>query len=157
MFSHILQTFLHCVSYSSRRVPTITTIQSQASCGACPERALGVERIGLILTTEDHEEAIPVVLIHPPIQERVGKSRTHSYDMEHCVYQFVLLKPEHQVQIAGQLEDMEWQPAGSKHHHYQRQHLGGLFAAVDAVVTAGRADVILQFDPDADVSVTDDG
>lgn len=135
----------------------VTTIQSQPSYGACPERAVSVERIWLILATEDHEETIPVVFIHPPIQERVGKSRTHSHDMEHCVYQFVLLQPERQVQITGQLNHVERQPADSKHQNHQRQHLGGLFATVDAVVAVGRADMVLQFDPDADVSVTDDG
>ena len=145
------------ISYSSRRVPPIAAIQSQSSGGACPERALSVERIWLILATEHHEEAVPVVFIHPPVQERVGESRAHGHDVEHCVYQFVLLQPERQVQIARQLDHVERQPADGKHHHHQRQHLGGLFAAVDAVVPAWRADVILQFDPDADVSVTDDG
>lgn len=121
---------------------TITTIQSQPSYGTRPERALGVERIRFIFTTEDHQEAIPVVFIHPPIQERVGKSGTHGHNMEHRVYQFVLLKPEHQVQITSQLKHVKRQPAHSKNHHYQRQHLGGLFATVDAVAAAGWADVI---------------
>lgn len=77
--------------------------------------------------------------------------------MEQRVYEFVLLVPEHQVQVAGQLEHMKRQPARREHHHDQRQHLGGLLAAVDAVAAAGWADVVLQLDPDADVGVADDG
>lgn len=116
-----------------------------------------MERVGLVLAAEDHQESIPVVLIHPPVQERVGERRAHGHDVEQRVYKFVLLEPEHQVQITGQLEHVKRQPAGRKHHHHQRQHLGGLLASVDAIAAAGRADVVLQLDPDAYVGVADDG
>lgn len=52
---------------------------------------------------------------------------------------------------------MKWQPADGKHYDHQRQHLGGLLAPIDAVVPSGRADVVFQLDPDADVSIADDG
>ncbi len=51
---------------------------------------------------------------------------------------------------------MKGKPANSEDHDHQRQHLRGLLPAADAVSAVGRADVVLQFDPDAHVSVADD-
>lgn len=133
----------------------ITTVQRQPSDGACPERALGVEWVWLILAAKHHEEAVPVVLVHPTIQQRVGKRGAHGDDVENRVNQFVLRQHERQVQVTGQLDHMERQPADGKHHHHQRQHLCGLLTPFDAVVATGGADVILELDPDADVCVAD--
>lgn len=52
----------------------ITAVKSQPSQRPCLERALVVKRIRFVLAAEHHEEAIAVVFIHPPVQQRVGKS-----------------------------------------------------------------------------------
>lgn len=69
----------------------ITAVKSQPSHRPCPEGAIGVERIWFVLAAEHHEEAVAVVFIHPPVQQRVGKSRAHGHYVEHSVNQFVFL------------------------------------------------------------------
>ena len=60
-----------------------------------------------VLATKHHEEAIPVVLIHPPVEEWVRESRAHGHNVEDGVDELVLLQPQRQVQVTSQLEHVE--------------------------------------------------
>lgn len=109
-----------------------------------------------MFTAEEHEKAIPVILVHPAIEQWVDKSRAHRHDVKQGVNEFIFFELENQVEITSQLKHVEGKPANSEDHDHQRQHLRGLLPAADAITAVGRADVVLQFDPDAHVSIADD-
>ena len=85
--------------------------------------------------------------------------------MEDGVEQAEVTHVQHRaVDVSGQLEGVEGQPADGEHHHHGHQHLGGFAAAAvslgaGAAVAAAfrRADVAAQFGPDAGVGEGDDG
>lgn len=116
-------------------------------------------------TLEDGEEGGAVVAVHPAVQQWVGEGGAHGDHMEDGVEQAVVPHVQHRaVDVCGQLEGVEGQPADGKHHHHGHQHLGG-FAAPAVSLRAGAiatqalrwADVAAQFGPDAGVGEGDDG
>lgn len=115
-----------------------------------------MDGVRLVFASEEHDKAVPVVLVHPPIEERVGEGGAHGHDVEDGVEQLILFEPQYQVQIAGQLEHVKRQPAQGKHQHHPYQHLGGLLAALDAVPAVRGAGEVAQLGPDAHVSIADD-
>lgn len=82
---------------------------------------LRVLRSELFLTPESRHKGTPVISVHPAVEKRVGEGGAHGHDVENRVQ-----KPEvshHQdaaVNVNGQLEGMERQPAHRKHHNLQR-------------------------------------
>ena len=144
-------------SHRGGMVGAVTAAHSEPPQRPRPEGSLRVEALRLVRAPEHHEEAVPVVLVHPAVQHGVGEGGAHGHDVEQRVDELVLLEAQHQVQVAGQLEHVEGQPARGEHHHHQGQHLCGLPAAAQALAVGGRAHVVLELQPDADVGVADDG
>lgn len=139
-------------------------------CAGCPS-ADGVDAVqaaappAVSATLEDGEEGGAVVAVHPAVQQRVGEGGAHGDDVEYGVEQAVVAHVQHgAVDIGGQLEGVDGQPADGEHHHHGHQHLGG-FAAAAVSLGAGaavdaalrRADVATQLGPDAGVGEGDDG
>lgn len=117
-------------------------------------------------TLEDGEEGGAVVAVHPAVKQRVGEGGAHGDHVEDGVEQAVVSHVQHRaVDVCGQLEGVDGQPADGKHHHHGHQHLGGLAApavALGAGAAVGaaslrRANVATQFGPDAGVGEGDDG
>lgn len=114
---------------------------------------------------EDGKEGSAVIAVHPAIQQWVGEGGAHGDHMEDGVEQAEVAHVQHSaVDVRGQLEGMEGQPADSEHHHHGHQHLGG-FAAPAVALRAGTAaangicwaDMAAQFGPDAGIGKRDDG
>ncbi len=116
-------------------------------------------------TLEDCKEGSTVVAVHPAVQQWVGEGGAHGNHVKDGVEQAVVAQVQHRaVDVCGQLEGVERQPADGEHHHHGHQHLGGFAAAAVALrasaAAAGilcRADVAAQFGPDASVSEGNDG
>lgn len=116
-------------------------------------------------TLEDGEEGGAVVAVHPAVQQWVSEGGAHGDHVEDGVEQAVVAHVQHRaVDVRGQLEGVEGQPADGKHHHHGHQHLGGfaapavpLRAATAAADVLRWADVASQFGPDAGVGEGDDG
>lgn len=116
-------------------------------------------------TLEDREEGGAVVAVHPAIQQRVGEGGAHGDHVEDGVKKAVVAHVQHcVVDVGGQLEGVEGQPAHGEHHHHGHQHFGG-FAAPPVALGAGAAGaaalrwayVAAQFGPDPGVGKGDDG
>lgn len=116
-------------------------------------------------TLKDGEEGGAVVAVHPAVQQRVGEGGAHGDHVEDGVEQAVVAQVQHRVvDVRGQLEGVEGQPADGEHHHHGHQHLGGL-AAPAVALRAGAAvahglrwaHMAAQFGPDAGVGEGDNG
>lgn len=76
---------------------------------------------------EDGQESGAVVAVHPAIQQWVGEGGAHGDHVEDGVEEAEVAHVQHRaVDVRGQLEGMEGQPADGEHHHHGHQHLGGL-------------------------------
>lgn len=114
---------------------------------------------------EDCEEGGAVVAVHPAVQQRVGEGGAHGDHVEDGVEQVEVAHVQHgAVDVRGQLEGVEGQPADGEHHHHGHQHLGG-FAAPAVPLGAGAAvaavlrgaDMASEFGPDAGIGKGNDG
>lgn len=116
-------------------------------------------------TLKDGEEGGAVVAVHPAVQQRVGEGGAHGDHVEDGVEQAVVAQVQHRVvDVRGQLEGVEGQPADGEHHHHGHQHLGGLAAPAVALRSGAAvahglrwAHVAAQFGPDAGVGEGDNG
>lgn len=61
----------------------------------------------LVLAAEEHEEAVPIVLVHPAVEQGVDKRRAHGPHVEDGVQQFVFMEDKNQIKIDGKLEYVE--------------------------------------------------
>lgn len=115
-----------------------------ASCGHAGKRE----------TLKHRHKSHPVVVVHPAVQDGVDECWAHCYDMEHSEKQLEVLHVRHAaVDVNGQLEGVERQPADGKDHHHGQEHLGGLLPSLITVISiVSMSHVILQFIPDANVS-----
>ncbi|KAF3818556.1 hypothetical protein GH733_011973 [Mirounga leonina] len=116
-------------------------------------RHLRVDGIQPLLTAEGCEESLPIVAVHPAIEEGVGKGGTHGDNVEHSEDEFVLLQVEDLVvNVHSKLEGVERQPADRKHHDHTHQHFGGLLPSLMVVIIgSSRAHMVLKFTPDTGV------
>lgn len=81
--------------------------------------ALGFGEQGIqpFLAAEDGDEGAAVVPVHPAVQKRVGERRAHRHDVEYGVEETEVLHDQHvAVDVSGELEGVERQPAKRKHH-----------------------------------------
>lgn len=102
-------------------------------------------------TPADRQKGRPVVGVHPPVQDRVYKRGAHGHDVKQGEEQFEVFHTQHAaVDVHGQLEHVEGQPADGKHHHHGDQHLSGPLPALVMVVSTPVRH-ILHFLPDTDV------
>lgn len=116
-------------------------------------RHLRVNGVQPLLTAEGREESLPVVAVHPAVEEGVGEGGAHGDDVEHGEDEFVLLQVEDLVvDVHSKLEGVERQPADRKHHDHAHQHFGGFLPPLMVVVVgSARAHVVPEFTPDTGV------
>lgn len=108
----------------------------------------------LVLATEKHKEAVPVVLVHPSIEQGVDKCRAHGPNMEDRVQEFVLMEDKNQIKIDGKLEYVEGEPTDCKYHNYHHEHFGGLPPPALVFIPGSRTDMVFQLEPDPGVGIT---